>query len=407
LKQAVLALQEQGPVTSALAVSSNNNLETLTKEEITAKLISYQQFMAKYIVEAHQQKVEAVREAQLAIAKKYEDKLLLLTAASGAPVETTAEAGLYQERSANVSAAAAAGKSRWGDMENARAAEAIGVNGATASVSSVAPVPVPVPAPTLSLYDKRNAKIAAAAKVGKSRWSSEENERAFEMASALPSIAPVSANGATAPALISVTAAVGGVSLFDKRNINVAAAAKAGKSRWGNMENDRALQMASSLPAVGGSSSAVPPAVGQTDHGLRAAVSAKVVEEADHGLRADGGVAGPTLAERLNAGEQLMKSNGATAPALISVTAAVGGVSLYDKRNVNVAAAFKAGKSRWGDMENDRALQMASSLPAFGGSSSAVPAEVEEADHGLRADGGVGGATLAQRVNLGASLLGP
>ena len=32
--------------------------------------------------------------------------------------------------------------------------------------------------------------------------------------------------------------------------------------------------------------------------------------------------------------------------------------------------------------------------------------EVEAADHGLRADGGVGGPSLAERVNLGASLLG-
>jgi hypothetical protein len=302
-----------------LAVASDKSLEALTKEEITARLISYQQFMSKYIVDAHQQKVEAVREAQLAIAKKYEDKLLLLAAAGGVQVETTAEVGLYQERSATVSAAAAAGKSRWGDMENARAAETIGVNGATASASIS--TPVPVVAPTLSLYDQRNARVAAAAKVGKSRWMSKENERAFQMASALPSIA---------------------------------------------------------------------------------AVPAKVVEEADHGLRADGGVAGPTLAQRLNFGEQLLKSSGAVVSAPTS-----GGVSLYDKRNANVAAAAQMGKSRWGNMENDRAFQLASSLPVLGGSSSATPPEVEEADHGLRAGGDVGGPTLAQRVNLGASLLRP
>jgi hypothetical protein len=327
LKQEVIVLKEQGPVTSALAVSSNKSLESMTKEEVTAKLISYQQFMSKYIVEAHQQKVEAVRDAQLAVAKKYEAKLLLLSAASGVQLETTAEAGLYQERSANVSAAAAAGKSRWGDMENARAAEAIGVNGATASASSSAPVAVPALTPTAtSLYDKRNARIAAAAKVGKSRWSSKENERAFQLSSGLPSIA---------------------------------------------------------------------------------AVPATVVEEADHGLRADGGVGGPTLADRLNAGQQLLASNGAAAPASTSVTAVAGGFSLYDKRNARIAAAAKVGKSRWGNMENDRAFEMASSFPALGGSSTATPPEVEEADHGLRADGGIGGPTLAQRVNLGASLLGP
>lgn len=292
----------------------------MTKEEITAKLISYQQFMAKYIVGAHQQKVEAVRLAQLAVANKYEEKLNLLTAAGGAQVDTKAEAGLYQERSAKVSAAATAGKSRWSDMENARAAETIGVNGATASISSSAPVPVPAPA--LSLYDKRNVRIAAAAKVQKSRWGSKENERVFQMASGLPSTATV---------------------------------------------------------------------------------SAKVVEKADHGLRADGGVGGPSLAERVNFGEQFLKSNGAAVSAL---TSAAAGGSLYDKRNANVIAAAKVGKSRWGSMENDRAFEKAS-LYALGGSSAVVPPEVEEADHGLRSGGDVGGPTLAQRVNLGASLLGP
>jgi len=32
--------------------------------------------------------------------------------------------------------------------------------------------------------------------------------------------------------------------------------------------------------------------------------------------------------------------------------------------------------------------------------------EIEAADHGLQADGGVGGPSLAERVNLGAELLG-
>ena len=33
-----------------------------------------------------------------------------------------------------------------------------------------------------------------------------------------------------------------------------------------------------------------------------------------------------------------------------------------------------------------------------------VPPEVEAADHGLRNDGGVGGPSLAERVNLGSKL---
>ena len=56
-----------------------------SKEELLAKLQSYQKFMADYIVKAQEQKLAAVRAAEAATAKKYEEKLLLLGGAAAAP----------------------------------------------------------------------------------------------------------------------------------------------------------------------------------------------------------------------------------------------------------------------------------------------------------------------------------
>ena len=115
----------------------------MSKEEMARKLVAYQQFMAKYIVEAQQSKAKAVIAAENAVRQKYEEKLLLLqggtkaaepSSVQAAPLQASADTKLYQERSEKVSAAAKAGKSRWGDMENQRAAQA------TASVASQLPL---------------------------------------------------------------------------------------------------------------------------------------------------------------------------------------------------------------------------------------------------------------------------
>ena len=113
---------------------------------------------------------------------------------------------------------------------------------------------------------------------------------------------------------------------------------------------------------------------------------------ADHGLSADGGVGGPSLAERIAQGTSISFADLAT----------VASSPIYDKRNAMVAAAGVAGKSRWGDAEIGRATELAGNAIASGAD---VIAEVEAADHGLRADGGVGGPSLSERVNLGALLL--
>lgn len=248
-----------------------------SKEELLAKLQSYQKFMAEYIVKAQEQKLAAVRAAEAATAKKYEEKLLLLGGAAAAP-----------------------------------AAPAIAA------------------AATPTLFAERNAKISAAAKAGKSRWGDAEVQRVAA------GVVPPPATSQVAPAVPATAAAI------------------------------------------------VVPA-------------AEVVEAADHGLRADGGVGGPSLAERLSSG-----ANGAIAPASAAST------SLYDKRNAMVSAAGKAGKSRWGEQEVQKSIQLAgNALPSAAPKVQiAASLEVEAADHGLRADGGVDGPSLAERVNLGASLLG-
>jgi len=244
-------------------------------EELQQKLISYQNFMAKYIVEAQEAKIRAIADAQLSTAKKYEAILLSATATLppsakspllGAADPTTSS--VISERNAKVFAAAAAGKSRWGDAEIQRLTTGI------VSPPQAQAVPAAVPA------------------------------------------APVT-------------------------------------------------------PL-----SAVPPQVA----------------EADHGLRNDGGVGGLTLAERVVGGAN------AVPPAAVAGTSPT--QFLFHQRNQKLAEM--GNKSRWGSMEVAKASSMAASFSP----SPVAPEVVEKADHGLRADGGVGGPTLADRVNLGAQLLG-
>ena len=246
-----------------------------SKEEILAKLQSYQKFMADYIIKAQEAKLAAVRAAEVATSKKYEEKLLLL-------------------------------------------------GGAT---------PPPAPAPA-----------------------------------ALPPAA------AAAP------------KLFTDRNAHVVAAAKAGKSRWGDEEVAKAGVVSVSAAAAPPAPAKPPPPAAYP------ASTPPEVVAADHGLSADGGVGGPSLAERIAQGTSISFADLAT----------VASSPIYDKRNAMVAAAGVAGKSRWGDAEIGRATELAGNAIASGAD---VIAEVEAADHGLRADGGVGGPSLSERVNLGALLL--
>jgi hypothetical protein len=199
---------------------------------------------------------------------------------------------------------------------------------------------------------------------------------------------------------------------YAKRNAAVSAAAAAGKSRWGDLESQRAAGGVAALEPTVAVAAAVAPASARV---VSAEVKAAVVA-ADHGLRADGGVGGLTLSERVNMGAKA--AGGKAAPNLATAGANSPENISYVKRNAHIAAAAAAGKSRWGAMESQRVAGCGVALKPNVAVAAAVapaparlvPAEVEAAvvaaDHGLRADGGVGGLTLSERVNMGAKAAG-
>lgn len=285
--------------------------------------------MSKYIVDAQEQKIRAVKAAEEATAKKYQEQTPLLTGnAPKAVPETVAKAQvsketqLFLERSAKVSAAGEKGKSRWGDKEverakNSVASIAVRVNGDTQ------PATIPTPPQATDATPIKNA--AATPRKTTAATSSKET-------------------AATPP------------------------------------------KAAAEVP--------VPPEVAA----------------ADHGLRSDGGVGGLTLAERVALGAKAAAPSEEVSPATIQEATLSHNEVLFQKRNALVVAAGRAGKSRWGTMEVERAQKQA--VNGFSGApepspvkGAEVPAEVTAADHGLRSDGGVGGPSLAERVNLGAALL--
>jgi len=164
-------------------------LATTTSSEAEAKLASYQSFMTEYIVNAQTQKLLAVKEAELKAEKKFQERLdklfeaggMALPASAAVAVEEAAPAPVveetsFQSRNAQIIAAGAAGKSRWGSMEIDRAiAEqnkqpVAAASTATSEVSSTPP----------SSFESRNAQVVAAGAAGKSRWGDMEVERALK-----------------------------------------------------------------------------------------------------------------------------------------------------------------------------------------------------------------------------------
>ncbi|KAL3793102.1 hypothetical protein HJC23_005604 [Cyclotella cryptica] len=207
-------------------IASSPALSTIPTDsaEIAQKLVSYQNFMSEYIVNAQNQKLLAIREAELKAEKKFQERLEKLLSASKALLQDSSvdatilrEPTLFEKRNARIIASANAGVSRWGSMEVDRASEqakhAPVANESTPSNSQ--------DAAEVSLFDKRNAKIVAAANAGKSRWGSMEVQRAKSSG-------------------VSNSSHAFQRSLFDLRNAKVIAAASAGKSRWGSMEVERA-----------------------------------------------------------------------------------------------------------------------------------------------------------------------
>jgi hypothetical protein len=308
----------------SMVTIGNSAAPSGSMEELQAKLSSYQSFITNYIVEAQEQKRLAVQQAEAAVAKKYEEKLLILGAvARPADVATIPPVAndLYSTRNAKVSAAAAAGKSRWGDLESHRASLVTGGN--TLQMAEPVATVARLASPQEMYYQSRNERVFAAGK----------------------------------------------------------------SSRWGPMEVQKAAGVAVTPIAASTPSTATIPVASLA---ARAIVTPDIIAAADHGLRSDGGVGGLTLAERLTTGAVV------TRPTVTHET------MNYHIRNIKIAAAGKA--SRWGPMEVEKASKLA--ITPIVSVRSAVPPEVLAADHGLRNDGAVGGPTLAERVNLGAKLMG-
>jgi len=230
-----------------------------TNLALTRKIEEYQSFVSKYVVDAQMEKYRAVMEAEQKVKAFYEAKIAELggEVASSPPV-------------ANAAAAVASVKT--------------------------APTPPPAPAapaapvgglglPNPKLFHARNDALAAAGDKG--RWVSEEVSRATG--------APLTPEFSNPPTAIPSNNGGGGTAeIFDKRN---AAVAKAGKnSRWVDEEVTKAEAMGS--PTVPFN----PPSTSDTP-------VPKEVADADHGMRNDGGVGGPSLAERVNFGSKLVSDD--------------------------------------------------------------------------------------------------
>jgi len=111
-----------------------------SNKDMSEKIKHYQQFIGKYVVEAQEQKMNAVREAEARVAALYEGKINVLTAAAQADnllsaaeeppppanVAIIDPTVVYDARNARVESEAAAGKSRWGDAEVKRIAGGVG-----------------------------------------------------------------------------------------------------------------------------------------------------------------------------------------------------------------------------------------------------------------------------------------
>lgn len=306
LKSEIQELQTAVPATSGMVLAADKSLEAMTKEELVAKVIQYQNFLQKYMIEAQEQKRMAVLAAEASTKQKFEAVLLQLqpggaTAAVSAAAKTSSP--LFEARNAAILKAAKAGKTRWGDAEIQKTA---GISGPVKITSTAAP-----------------AQPAAA------------TSATIEKPKILPSTVAVFKGGAAPPATINGSAAA---------------------------------------PAATPATLPPPPEV----------------IAADHGLRADGGVGGPSLADRVSSGANL----GADIVAQSAkATTSSPDESLYQQRNVKVMNAAKAGKSRWGQQEVDRVERIVDvSLPGGGppsttGVKSSAPA------------------SLAERVNLGAQLV--
>jgi hypothetical protein len=240
-------------------------------EDLQQKLVSYQTFMARYIVEAQEAKYLAVADAKASVEQKYQTLLLAAPAAPAAAAAPQGEVGVYQGRSMHISKAAAAGKSRWGDSEVQR-------------IDTGATPPPPksqaVPAATAAAPIQTLSTVPPEVEVANHGLRADGGVGGLSLADR------VVGGAGSAVAGVANAAASEEKIIYYQRNARIAV--EGANSRWGPMEVSKALTSAA-LP--------VPSAV---------AVVPREVKEADHGLRNDGGVGGPSLADRVNLGAQLL-----------------------------------------------------------------------------------------------------
>lgn len=273
----------------------------------------------------------------------------------------------FQLRNARVVASASAGKSRWGEMEIAKAQSLIGgsvkatdhpvANGAS-HPSESKPAPITSDTSMNSKFQLRNARLVAAASAGKSRWGEMEIAKAQSLVGgSVKAVDHPVANGAshtstTTPGPVTSVASMN--SSFQLRNARVAAAASAGKSRWGDMEVNR-IQNSYSLnlgdqPVANGASNTVstPPPQMAGDASLNPYFELRNAR-----------VAASAAAGKSRWGEmelQRMQNSGSVASVVATSHAngspqPAGANGKFQMRNARLVAAASAGKSRWGELE--------------------------------------------------------
>lgn len=356
-------------------------------EAVSKKLLAYQTFMSRYIVSAQEEKRKAILAAEETISRKYEDRLsaFLLGGVTAlnvvpAPVPVERPTKSLTELKLQKKEVKREIKEMEREMKN------------QTNEKTVPPPATPkVEAPTIAEgivnavvppeVVEADHGLRADGGVGGLTLA----ERVLQGAEAQSLVPPHEVDGSADAAVETALAMHPMEKVYLKRNAIVAAAAKAGvHNRWGVAEE------------------------------MLAAVAVK------KGMQVDVGVVSPLVLTPRPEGmltpstEALASStevvNGSTADAMTPLSAADPLHQVYYKRNVGIASAVDAGvHNRWGPAEEELAKDYVVNALTAGAEANPVyivPPEVEEADHGLRADGGVGGPSLADRVNLGAQLLG-
>jgi len=224
----------------------------LTPEEERASVLS------EYLARAHDERLKAIRAAE---AKKDVEIRWLKEQLKAAEHAETSIRKKYESLLKEI-----------GSTSPQSSAAPVASTSNTVAVASVkGTTESDMPATTIDVYGRRNSRIAAAASAGKqSRWGDMEVDRVTKVRLDVVS-EPPSMKGAPRPAGRSST-----TTLFQKRNAKVAAAAMAGKSRWGAMEIEK-------IRISGGVEAGVPTAVDDVRVGGR-----------------------PSTLERVNLGAQLL-----------------------------------------------------------------------------------------------------